>query len=300
MKFLLLLFLLQSTMALGKYATGLVIPKDWKGPPAKQTVQFHNFVGTPVAFDWRDVGLTPVENQGSCGSCWAFASTSVFEDHVKITTGKVVDYSEQYMVDCNTEGWGCNGGWVPHDYLYKKGHNGTHSGTSYRYTGREGQCRNMAVVDKIVSWKYVTNNVEQLKQAIYLHGPIFTTIYVDDALSSYRGGVFSQCSKGQNNHAVTIVGWGSGYWIMKNSWGASWGEKGYMRIKWGCNNIGDNSSFINYRINPRPEPEPPKPEPEPPKPPKPEPEPPKPPKPDPEPNSSFCDFFPSICNLICK
>ena len=269
-----------------KYAMGLNIPPGWVAPEVTEPHNF-SFLGMPETFDWRSKGLSPVENQGSCGSCWAFAATSVLEDIATLTTGVPADYSEQYLVDCNKEGWGCQGGWVPHDYHKSKGHKGTHSGSAYPYQGREGSCKNLPVVDKIRDWKYVQNNPEQIKQAIFNYGPVFTVLYVDSTLQGYSGGVFSQCSTGQSNHAVTLVGWGKDYWIMKNSWGPQWGESGYMRIKFGCNNIGENTSYVVHenKLNPAPEPEPkPKPRPRPRPRPRPNPE----PKPDKDKDKCCC------------
>lgn len=258
-----------------KYSMGLKVPLGWVAPEISEPSNFA-VLGMPETFDWRKKGISPVENQGSCGSCWAFAATSVLEDVATIARGSVVDYSEQYLVDCNTEGWGCDGGWVAHDYHKNKGHRGTHSGRAYPYQGRKGSCKRPPVTDSIVDWKYVRNNPDQIKQAIYNYGPVFTTIYATDAVHDYRGGVFSRCSKGQVNHAVTLVGWGKGYWIMKNSWGSRWGESGYMRIKFGCNEIGNNTSYIIHKskLNPDTDPKPsPKPSPRPTPKPKPKPKP---------------------------
>lgn len=239
-----------------KSITGLKIPDNFKVESVQEPIYRSSL---PATFDWRDVGLTPVKNQGVCGSCWAVAATTVFQDVVKIKSGNTVDFSEQELLDCNTEGWNCSGGFIPHDYFYKKGKKGAVSGSSYPYTGSKGTCkRNINVSDKIVGWKFVnqySDPVTNMKNAIYKHGPLWAGIYADFNLQTFRGGkVFSTCTKATPNHAIAIVGWGIDHWIIKNSWGSGWADSGYARIAFGCNNIGEYANFLEYQgFNPEPE-----------------------------------------------
>jgi C1A family cysteine protease len=92
---------------------------------------------------------------------------------------------------------------------------------------------------------------DELKAAIYQHGPITANVFVDSAFQSYAGGIFSECAGNipGPNHAMLLVGWNDdqGVWIAQNSWGSSWGEAGYMRIPYGCNGIGDGAAYIEYK-----------------------------------------------------
>lgn len=258
--------------------TGLKIPLGW-APPTDQTVKFFKSTMLPEEFDWRTKGLKPPEEQGECGSCWAFATSSVFQDVVKITTGKEADFSEQYLLSCNQEGWSCNGGFFAHDYHISKGYKGAIDGKRYPYTGKDGSCQhNHSNVDSLVTWKYINNNVEEIKTAIYNYGPVAAAVYVDDNFLQYRSGIFSKCVNQHPNHAIVLVGWGKGYWILKNSWGKDWGEDGYMRIRWDCSNVGFAPNFVTYSQSPKADDVDPTPEPEPGPGPSPE------PTPDPEPD----------------
>lgn len=265
---------------------GLKIPLGW-APPASQTVEVLRSAVLPKEFDWRDKGLTPIKNQGTCGSCWAFSTTATFQDVVKVTTGKTKDFSEQYLLSCNNEGWSCNGGFFAHDYHMSKGYKGAVDGKRYPYTGRDDSCQhNHSPIDSIVTWKYLqSTDVESIKTAIYAYGPVAAAVYVDDPFVKYRSGVFNQCKNIHPNHAVNIVGWGDGYWIMRNSWSERWGEDGWMKIPWNCSNIGYAANFITYNKRPRPAPTPtPDPTPDPRPDPNPGPGPSPVPDPDPEPD----------------
>lgn len=265
------------------FTPGLQVPPDFDIP--KDKVGRVRAASLPENFDYRDYGLTPVKAQGMCGSCWSFATTAVLQDVIKIKTNRVVNLSEQYLLDCNNDGYSCAGGWIPHDYHKNKGYRGAIDGNAYPYIGQQSSCApGHTPVDKIDNWFFVDKNGDynkNIKQALIQYGPIWTTIYVNSALERYRGGIFNQCDMGGNqvNHAVVIVGYGKDkatgvdYWIVKNSWGSSWGENGYFRIKSNCNRIGFASNYVVYKDgdnlpdpdpNPNPTPDPdPEPEPEP-------------------------------------
>ncbi|UCH96971.1 MAG: hypothetical protein JSV88_09010, partial [Candidatus Aminicenantes bacterium] len=141
----------------------------------------------------------------------------------------------------------CNGGW----WCYEDMYDGIPLESCYPYTATDGPCdHNCTLYFPVDSWYYVGNSssvpsVSALKQAIYDHGPLSVAVYVNLAFQYYTSGIFNSCSNYSPNHAVVLVGWddGGGYWIMKNSWGTGWGENGYMRITYGCSNIGYAASY---------------------------------------------------------
>ncbi len=247
------------------YATGLKIPMDF-APPT--TVKAHLGEDLPATFDWRSkVQLSPIENQGSCGSCWAFSTAATFQD-VKRIFGETEDLSEQYLLSCaNPSEWSCNGGFFAHDA--HKSPRGAVLASEYPYTATDSACKSgINYRWKLTSWAYLpggeTPSVDEIKAAIYKYGPVSVGVAADSQFSSYRSGIFQGSGSTQLNHAVNLVGWGQGYWIMRNSWGAGWGESGYMRIKFGANGIGAWTNFIVYNKAPDPSPNPdPNPNPEP-------------------------------------
>jgi hypothetical protein len=254
------------------FYTGLNIPKNFK--PTNIRPAYVRGEELPAAFDWREkVELMPVRNQGQCGSCWSFSSVATFEDSRRIQ-GEKEDLSEQYLVSCNTEGWGCDGGFFAYNYMMAP--KGGVSEASYPYTGTDSACKGGLVYGaKIKSWAYLPggddagNNINEIKAALFKYGPLGVGVAADDAFSSYTGGIFRGSGATSLNHAVNLVGWndnnGDGYWIMRNSWG-NWGEGGFMRIAYKANRIGAWANYIVYEKGdgPTPDPDPtPNPDPEP-------------------------------------
>ncbi|KAL7732354.1 hypothetical protein ACLKA6_004338 [Drosophila palustris] len=213
----------------------------------------------PSSFDWRTKGaVTPVKNQGSCGSCWAFSATGVLESHHFIKNGQLVALSEQHLVDC-TRGSpyyqnGCQGGWPARALTYVKDNGGINTESSYPYEGKDRNCRfdRNNIGAKVVNiFGVPSGNEPQLANAVAEKGPI--SVAIDASLfQSYRGGVFNQPScKGRVNHAVLVVGYGTDkkggdYWIVKNSWGSNWGENGYIRMARNRNNQCQIASYGVY------------------------------------------------------
>jgi hypothetical protein len=226
--------------------TGLKIPKKWwKKAPFDNRDQ-KELDAVPSTFDWRDYGkVTSVKNQGSCGSCWAFGMLGSYEGALLIAGHGSQNLSEQYLVRCNSYGYGCNGGWWCFDDMY----NGIPTESCYPYTGSDGSCNySCTKYFPVDSWYHVGSSSDvpgtsTLKQAIYDHGPVTVAVYVNSAFQNYTGGIYNSCYNYSPNHAVVLVGWGSTYWIMKNSWGTGWGESGYMRITFGCSNIGYAAAY---------------------------------------------------------
>jgi cathepsin L len=200
----------------------------------------------PSAVDWRDKGVvSPVKNQGGCGSCWAFAGTEAIETAVAQATGKVLALSTQNVVSCALNPHhcggtgGCNGATADIAYGYVADR-GIASEADYPYRARTGTCNEtIAKTAKIGGFvKIAENNYTQLITALATVGPL--AVNVDASIwSSYSSGVFTGCpfNEVDINHVVQVVGYGhddaknKDYWIARNSWGAVWGEKGYMRLE---------------------------------------------------------------------
>ncbi|MHC1783032.1 MAG: C1 family peptidase [Anaerolineaceae bacterium] len=177
----------------------------------------------PTTFDWRNEGkVTSVKNQGSCGSCWAFATVGVMEAAILRQSGVTTDLSEQYLVSCNQDGYSCDGGWYAHDYhINRLGKNQSNPGavleSDLPYSATNGTCTQAFNHSyRGSSWSYVAGyplpSVDSIKQAINDHGPVAVGVCSGSAFSAYRGGVFtteeknSACSGGIN-HAVVLTGW---------------------------------------------------------------------------------------------
>ncbi|XP_050385198.1 zingipain-2 [Argentina anserina] len=195
----------------------------------------------PTTVDWRKNGsVTPVRDQGRCGSCWAFSAVAAVEGLHKIKTGKLVSLSEQQLVDCdiNTGNKGCRGGFMDNAFDYIKKY-GITTRRDYPYTGSDGTCnkaKQKNITVKICGYETVPDNDEKSLQAAVAHQPVSVAIDAAGfAMQLYSSGVFSGVLCGKSlNHGVTAVGYGeengSKFWIVKNSWGRNWGESGYIRM----------------------------------------------------------------------
>jgi C1A family cysteine protease len=214
----------------------------------------------PENFDWRDQGVvSPVKNQGSCGSCWAFSAIGNIESQLALQTKTITQLSEQELVDCDkAEDEGCNGGLMESAFKYLETV-GVVSEADYKYTGRDGTCSvsGKQVVAKITGYHYAgTEDETQIKQLLFENGPFAIAINATP-LQFYFWGIFNPwleflCSPTSLNHGVLLVGYGvegsTPYWIVKNSWGGSWGEKGYFRIIAGKGACGLNTYVITAEV----------------------------------------------------
>jgi C1A family cysteine protease len=227
--------------------------------------------GVPASWDWRTQipNIVPdVRDQAACGSCWAFGTVGVMESALKKGGGPLTDRSEQFLISCNNDGWNCNGGLTANEYHYNTlGKNQTVVGAVLEsvkpYTASNGTCT-VAYNHpyKLNGWQFITGSEwtmptnDQLKNAIYTYGPVTAGVCADSGWDSYTGGIYApgnnQCG-GSTNHQIILVGWDDSTqsWILRNSWGAGWGENGYMRIKYdpaGSNSrVGEGTSWVTYQ-----------------------------------------------------
>ena len=205
----------------------------------KNAVKFNNANDLPDTVDWREKGaVTPVKDQGQCGSCWTFSATGAVEGFYFTQNGKLLSFSEQQIVDCDTdEDEGCNGGWHYLAIEYA-GKNGLELETDYPYTARDGKCKydSSKAVKTNKGYAYVTaNNTNELKTALANIGPVSVAIEADQSVFQfYSRGVISAGCGADLDHAVLTVGYTKvgvlEAFIVKNSWGKSWGDQGYVMI----------------------------------------------------------------------
>ena len=232
----------------------------------------------PDSFDWRSpdkgrsVAVTAVKDQGQCGSCWAFSAVETVESAHILAGNTPVALAPEQVVDCDTVDGGCNGGDTPTAYAYIKA-NGLQTEQSYPYTagnsGTASQCayNKNKVVTKIAGFTYATpgctdscakQDEAKLAESLYNVGPV--SICVDaSSFQFYSSGILtasSGCASDYNslNHCVQLVGYGidaaskTKFWSIRNSWAASWGEQGYVRVLYGANTCGVADEATNVEI----------------------------------------------------
>ncbi|KAL5559083.1 hypothetical protein UlMin_035294 [Ulmus minor] len=195
----------------------------------------------PDSVDWRKEGaVAPVKDQGGCGSCWAFSTISSVEGINKIVTGELISLSEQELVDCDTSyNEGCNGGLMDYAFEFIINNGGIDSEEDYPYKGVDGTCdtyRKNAKVVTIDGYEDVPINDEKALQKAVANQPVAVAIEGGGrAFQLYSSGVFTGRCGTSLDHGVTAVGYGVenglAYWIVRNSWGSSWGEAGYIRME---------------------------------------------------------------------
>ena len=231
---------------------------------AKENPNFAYTKAAPTSFDWRSYNghtyIGSVRDQGDCGSCYAFGASACAEGTYNFATGKydanTADFSEAYIAWClgSMSGYydnfyGCDGADYTYTELQALCDIGTINESYFPYNDAEGQSCPSAATNapktKFANWYRVTcSDIEAIKTAIMTYGVVDAAVYATTSFQNYSGGIFtdsytscssSPCYNTPTNHAIALVGWGTNattgdYWILRNSWGSSWGEGGYMRI----------------------------------------------------------------------
>ncbi|XP_041516228.1 cathepsin J-like [Microtus oregoni] len=222
----------------------------------------HSLSHLPKLVDWREEGyVTPVQHQGNCGSSWAFATTGAIEGQMYKKTGKLIPLSVQNLVDCSQSygNHGCDWGNTYFAFFYVWLNNGLEAEATYPYEGKEGPCRynRQKASAKIERFVSLPEHEDFLMNAVANEGPIPVAIdALHESFKFYSKGIYHEpnCSRFNLSHAVLVVGYGfdgnetdgNNYWLVKNSWGQSWGMDGYMKIAKDRNNHCGIASFVKY------------------------------------------------------
>jgi len=199
----------------------------------------------PASYDARTLGLVgPVLNQGNCGSCWTFSATGAIDGAIKKKTGTLPSTSQQNLVDCikTSSSDGCNGGWMTDAYDYDRTNGGIDNSTVYKYVAaKQTSCKYTTtgnVLPKTTSFAYTKQGDEtDLKTQLFNQGVIAVAMQAGTtAFQNYVGGIYSCSNFTGVDHGVLLVGYGTNattaqdFWIVKNSWGPTWGEQGFFRV----------------------------------------------------------------------
>jgi predicted secreted protein len=223
----------------GKYS-GIEKPYLNKSEISKKELPVSNST-LPSKFSWKDQNImTPIKHQVG-PTCWAYATCGVFEALINAEDGVVRDLAEAALISCASGGGAAFAEFVPP------------TGNGCAYEQGFTDCSTAVYHEQASAWKTVSNGVppvDTIKNYIYNYGPVYVGVcaaFMD--FQNYNGGIFSGMGSAVD-HAVILCGWSDsagGYWIMRNSWGAGWGESGYMRIAWNSNKIGTGMAWLKYK-----------------------------------------------------
>merc|ERR1712168_42530 len=217
----------------------------FKAEPSRRPATFFDTkdIDLPKEVDWRPKGaVTPVKDQKQCGSCWAFSATGSLEGQTFLKTGKLVSLSEQNLVDCSRKqgNMGCQGGLMDSAFQYIKENPGLDTEDAYPYEAKNGKCRYKASDIGATDTGFTdiaSGDEDALKTAVATVGPISVAIDASGMkFQLYKHGIYNnrRCSRKRLDHGVLAVGYGTqedvDYWLVKNSWGETWGMKGYIRM----------------------------------------------------------------------
>ena len=267
-----------------------------RAPTFTKTADFHDNIGPlakhlgkqlPSSFDWRNYNghsyIGPIRDQGDCGSCYAFAACAAAEGTYNYANGlydaSCADFSEAYLAFCLSDYYsgfdGCEGADYDWEELTALTEFGVCNENVYPYQGHEQLCGVSGAPQTVTfeSWHRVScGDTDAIKSAIMTYGVVDAAVMATSAFSAYRGGIYQDantscdsnpCYYTRTNHAIALVGWddnppegGGGCWILRNSWGTSWGESGYMRIRYGSARVNCEVCYLIAQPSPTPTPPP--------------------------------------------
>lgn len=236
------------------YETGLIKPADRHLGRSYVSLQGYFTDDLPASYDLRDYGwVSPVRSQGGCGSCWWHGTIDSLESSMRMFgDDEFADLSRQQGVNCYYSG--CGGGYFAFDKVKV---NGVPPSKLEPYTGRNGRCKQ----DYAEEYKLDTAMSlgssgrspapDEIKAAIYHFGAVAVTVVGGGPMQSYTGGKPKNCSRAGTDHIVTLIGWNAdGTWILKNSWGTGWGEKGFGNWPVGCDRVAEEAAVSIYKAVP--------------------------------------------------